>query len=123
MALALILATAATAISANGDGAFMSSEFVKALLAGLAALGLGGGGYLAGRAKKVAIEPTPVPVRAEPTVCDERHDMITHQMEDIFARLRKLEAADAAQSAKLEAIDKRIESMDFKLDRIIGKLG
>ncbi len=44
-------------------------------------------------------------------------------MEDVFSRLRRLEANDAAQSAKLDAIDKRVESMDAKLDRIIAKIG
>lgn len=73
--------------------------------------------------RKIAVENETVPVRQVKTVCDERHDMITHQMEDVFGRLRRLEANDAAQSAKLDAIDRRVESMDGKLDRIIAKIG
>ena len=57
MLLGLAIIAAAEAISAQGDGAFMSSGFVKALLAGLAALGVGGGGYFAGRKRKVTLDP------------------------------------------------------------------
>ena len=57
------------------------------------------------------------------SVCEERHTLIGAQMEDVFSRLRRLETNDAAQSAKLDAIDKRVESMDAKLDRIIAKIG
>lgn len=108
--LAAIIATAA--ISGQGDGAFMSSGFVTALLGTGGIAGILG--YLGGRKHRITVEPT---------VCEERHKLIGGQIEDIFSRLRRLEANDAAQSAKLDAIDKRVESMDAKLDRIIAKIG
>ena len=109
LTLAIIVAAA---ISGRGDGAFVSSRFVTALLGtgGLA----GVLGYLGGRKHRVIVEST---------VCEERHKLIGAQMEDVFSRLRRLEANDAAQSAKLDAIEKRVESMDGKLDRIIAKIG
>lgn len=54
LALAII---AAAAISGQGDGAFVSSGFAKVLLGGLAALGVGGSGYFAGRKRKVTLDP------------------------------------------------------------------
>lgn len=107
-----LLIIAAAEISGQGDGAFVSSGFVTALLGTGGIAGILG--YLGGRKHRVTVEPT---------VCEERHKLIGAQMEDVFSRLRRLEANDAAQSAKLDAIDKRVESMDAKLDRIIAKIG
>lgn len=110
--MSVLAAIVIAAISGQGDGAFVSSGFVTALLGtgGLA----GVLGYLGGRKHRVTVEPT---------VCEERHTLIGAQMEDVFSRLRRLETNDAAQSAKLDAIDKRVESMDVKLDHIIAKIG
>lgn len=109
MTLAII---AAAAISGQGDGAFMSSNFVATLLGtgGLAGLL----GYLGGRKHRVSVEPT---------VCEERHKLLAGQIENIFARLNTLENNNSEHTAQLRAIERRVESMDSKLDRIISKLG
>lgn len=107
--LALI---AAAAISGQGDGAFISSNFVTALLGtgGLAGLL----GYLGGRKHRVTVEPT---------VCEERHKILASQIENIYSRLNTLENNNSEHTAQLRAIEHRIESMDGKLDRIISKIG
>lgn len=107
-----LLIIAAAAISGQGDGAFVSSGFVTALLGtgGLA----GVLGYLGGRRHRVTVEPT---------VCEERHSLLTKQIENIYARINTLEVNNSAHTAQLRAIEQRVESMDGKLDSIIGKLG
>ena len=110
MALVAILLVAA--ISGQGDGAFMSSGFVTAIL------GTGGIagvlGYLGGRKHRVTVEPT---------VCEERHKLLTGQIENIYARINTLEMNNSAHTVQLHAIESRVESMDGKLDRIISKMG
>ena len=107
-----VVIAAAAAISGQGDGAFVSSGFVTALL------GTGGIagviGYLGGRKHRVTVEPT---------VCEERHTKLDGQISDMYARLIAVEKETAAQGARLQAIDDRIGSMDGKLDTIIGKIG
>lgn len=109
MTLAIV---AAAAISGQGDGAFMSSNFVTALLGtgGLAGLL----GYLGGRKHRVTVEPT---------VCEERHKLLAGQIENIYSRLNTLENNNSEHTAQLRAIERRVESMDGKLDRIISKMG
>lgn len=110
--MALVAILLAAAISGQGDGAFMSSGFVTAIL------GTGGIagvlGYLGGRKHRVTVEPT---------VCEERHKNLDDQVKDMYARLIVVEKETAAQGARLQAIDNRIGSMDGKLDTIIGKIG
>ena len=104
--------TAAAAISGQGDGAFMSSNFVATLLGtgGLAGLL----GYLGGRKHRVTVEPT---------VCEERHKLLAGQIENIYSRLNTLENNNSEHTAQLRTIERRVESMDGKLDRIISKMG
>lgn len=106
------IVVAAAAISGQGDGAFVSSGFITALL------GTGGVagviGYLGGRKHRVTVEPT---------VCEERHSMLTGQITNIYARLNVLEANNSAHTAQLRAIESQVMSMDGKLDRIISKMG
>lgn len=103
---------AAAAISGQGDGAFVSSGFVTALL------GTGGIagviGYLGGRKHRVTVEPT---------VCEERHSLLAKQIENIYSRLNALETNNSEHTAQLRAIEKQVMSMDGKLDRIISKMG
>ena len=107
-----LAAAFADAISAQGDGAFLSTGVVTALLG---TGGIGGLiGYLGGRKHRVTVEPT---------VCEERHRTLAAQIEIIFARLNTLENNNSEHTAQLRAIEKRVESMDGKLDRIIGKMG
>ena len=107
-----VVIAAAAAISGQGDGAFVASGFVTALL------GTGGIagviGYLGGRKHRVTVEPT---------VCEERHTKLDGQVSDMYARLIAVEKETAAQGARLLTIDNRIESMDGKLDTIIGRIG
>lgn len=103
---------AAAAISGQGDGAFVSSGFVTALLGTGGIAGLIG--YLGGRKHRVTVEPT---------VCEERHKLLAGQIENIYARLNTLENNNSEHTAQLRAIERRVESMDGKLDRIISKMG
>ena len=103
---------AGTAISAQGDGAFLSTGVVTALLG---TGGIGGLiGYLGGRKHRVTVEPS---------ICEERHKLLAGQIENIYSRLNKLENNNSEHTAQLRDIEKRVESMDGKLDRIISKLG
>ena len=107
-----LLIIAAAAISGQGDGAFMSSGFVTALLGTGGIAGILG--YLGGRKHRVTVEPT---------VCEERHKLLAGQIENIYARLNTLENNNSEHTAQLRAIERRVESMDGKLDRIISKMG
>lgn len=103
---------AAAAISGQGDGAFIGTGFVTALLGTGGIAGILG--YLGGRKHRVTVEPT---------VCEERHKKLDEQISNMYARLVTVEKETAAQGAQLADIKIRIGSMDGKLDRIIGKLG
>ena len=107
-----LLILAAAAISGQGDGAFVSSGFVTALLGTGGIAGILG--YLGGRKHRVTVEPT---------VCEERHKLLAGQIENIYARLNTLENNNSEHTAQLRAIERRVESMDGKLDRIISKMG
>lgn len=110
LTLAAIIADAA--ISAQGDGAFLSTGVVTALLG---TGGIGGLiGYLGGRKHRVTVEPS---------ICEERHKLLAQQIENIYARINKLENNNSEHTAQLKAIEHRVESMDGKLDRIISKMG
>ncbi len=109
LTLAAILAAG---ISGQGDGAFVSSGFVTAILGTGGIAGILG--YLGGRKHRVTVEPT---------VCEERHKLISEQIENIYSRLNKLETNNSEHTAQLKAIEKRVESMDGKLDRIISRMG
>ena len=110
LTIAAIIAGAT--ISGQGDGAFVSSGFVTALLGTGGVAGLIG--YLGGRKHRVTVEPS---------ICEERHKLLTQQIENIYARINKLENNNSEHTAQLRAIEKSVESMDGKLDRIIGKIG
>ena len=49
--------------------------------------------------------------------------MLKDQIDTIFSRLNRLEANNSEHTAQLRSIEKRVESMDGKLDRIISKMG
>ena len=110
LTLAAIIAGAT--VSGQGDGAFVSSGFVTALLGTGGIAGILG--YLGGRKHRVTVEPT---------VCEERHRLISEQIGNIYSRLNKLENNNSEHTAQLKSIESRVESMDGKLDRIIGKMG
>ena len=108
---ACILISAATAVSAQGDGAFASTNAIAALLGTGGIAGILG--YLGGRRHRVTVEPT---------VCEERHRMLAEQITNIYARINTLENNNSAHTAQLRDIERRVESMDGKLDRIISDL-
>ena len=110
--MSVLAAIVFAAISGEGDGAFVSSGFVTALL-GTGRLA-GVLGYLGGRKHRITVEPT---------VCEERHRVLKDQIDTIFSRLNRLEANNSEHTAQLRSIEKRVESMDGKLDRIISKMG
>lgn len=110
--MSTLAAFLAAAISGQGDGAFLSSSFVTALLGTGGIAGLIG--YLGGRRHRVTVEPT---------VCEDRHKMLADQISNIYSRINTLENNNSAHTAQLRDIERRVESMDGKLDRIIGKLG
>ena len=110
MMLAAIIAGAT--ISGQGDGAFVSSGFVTALLGTGGVAGLIG--YLGGRKHRVTVEPS---------ICEERHKLLEKQIENIYSRINTLESNNSAHTAQLKAIESRVESMDGKLDCIISKMG
>lgn len=110
LTLAAIIAGAT--ISGQGDGAFVSSGFVTALLGTGGVAGLIG--FLSGRKHRVTVEPS---------ICEERHNLLAQQIENIYSRINKLENNNSEHSAQLKAIENRVESMDGKLDRIISKMG
>lgn len=103
---------AGATISGQGDGAFVSSGFVTALLGTGGVAGLIG--YLGGRKHRVTVEPS---------ICEERHKLLAGQIDTIFSRLNKLENNNSEHTAQLRAIEKSVASMDGKLDRIISKMG
>lgn len=110
LTIAAIIADAA--ISAQGDGAFLSTGVVTALLG---TGGIGGLiGYLGGRKHRVTVEPS---------ICEERHKLLSEQISNIYSRINKLENNNSEHTAQLKAIEHRVESMDGKLDRIISKMG
>ena len=110
--MTVLVILAAAAISGQGDGAFVSSGFVTALLGTGGIAGIIG--YLGGRKHRVTVEPT---------VCEERHKLLAGQIENIYARLNTLENNNSEHTAQLRAIERRVESMDGKLDTIIGRIG
>ena len=103
---------AATAISGQGDGAFVSSGFVTALLGTGGVAGLIG--YLGGRKHRVTVVTS---------ICEERHKLLSEQITNIYSRINTLESNNSAHTAQLKAIESRVESMDGKLDRIISNMG
>ncbi len=110
--MAVLAILAAAAISGQGDGAFVSSGFITALLGTGGIAGIIG--YLGGRKHRVTVEPT---------VCEERHSLLAAQITNIYSRLNALEANNSAHTAQLRAIENQVTSMDGKLDRIISKMG
>ena len=110
--LTIATIVAGAVISGQGDGAFVSSGFVTALLGTGGVAGLIG--YLGGRKHRVTVEPS---------ICEERHKLLAQQIENIYSRINKLENNNSEHTAQLKAIENRVESMDGKLDRIISKMG
>jgi hypothetical protein len=85
-------------------------------------IGLGVKVYLAGRAQKIE---QPLEIRAAvcslpKDQCNERHHEIDKWRDNIYLRLMKCETDQAAYKATQDSVEKRLESMDKKLDRLIA---
>lgn len=88
----------------------------------LSVLGLGVKVYLAGKAQKIE-QPIEVLANACPIPkeqCNERHHEIDKWRDNIYLRLMKCETDQAAYKATQDSVEKRLESMDKKLDRLIA---
>lgn len=80
------------------------------------------GAYWKARYGRTEIHPQPLDVRTverptPPSLCEERHRQLNGQMECIFSAI----ATTRTTAGKVEAIEKRVESMDGKLDVIVGE--
>ena len=117
---------AATAISGQGDGAFVSSGFVKVLLGGLAALGVGGGGYFAGRKRKVTLDPPDI----KATIRRDLSEMFATKddINEIKDSIRQLEARidqrikihEESNARNFEATYARLNRNDRETSEMVG---
>ena len=92
----------------------------------LSVIGLGVKVYLAGKTQKVGPQPFEVrhcPTSTEKAQCDERHKLLGEQVEVLFARTELQGKQQAALTATQEAVQRQLESMDSKLDRLIARKG
>ncbi len=89
-------------------------------------LGIGAKLWVAQRGQKVGPQPFEVKAAAASTPqqqCDERHREIGSQTSNLFARVSNCEQRLAAVEACQKALEKRLESIDGKLDRLLAKKG
>ena len=92
----------------------------------LSILGIGVKVWLAQRGQKIG--PQPFEVRESPAgtprgQCDERHREIDSRTSNLFARMSAAEQRIAAVEASHHALEKRLESMDGKLDTLLKRKG
>jgi uncharacterized protein HemX len=78
--------------------------------------------------KSQKIGPQPFEVRAcaastEKGQCDERHKLLNEQVTCLFARTENQGRQQAALAATQEAVQRQLESMDSKLDKLIARKG
>jgi hypothetical protein len=87
-------------------------------------LGIGVKLWVAQRGQKIGPQPFQV-VAAERNTpqaqCDERHSMITSNTNNLFYRMTAAEQRIAAVEASHQAQEKRLESMDSKLDKLLAR--
>jgi hypothetical protein len=79
--------------------------------------------WLSGRAQKIE-QPLEVRAAAQTTPrthCDERHKILAEQIENMFARMGKVERENTSSIAKEEALEKQLASMDSKLDILLRR--
>ena len=88
----------------------------------LSVAGLAAKVWLAGRPQKIEqpIEVRPAAACTPKDQCTERHAAIDRQVENIFARLGKVERDQSACDATIEAVQKQLASIDGKLDTLIN---
>ena len=89
----------------------------------LSVLGLAAKVYMASKPQKLE---QPITVRAEGQVtptgqCNERHVHLEKQSENMFARMSSAEQRISALEATQVACEKRLTSIDQKLDRLLDR--
>lgn len=88
-------------------------------IGGAALTTIGGlvGAYIKARHSRTQIEPQPLPVQPIPSLCEERHRKLDGQIDCLFAAINQ----QRATAGRVESIEKRVESMDGKLDIILSE--
>jgi uncharacterized protein HemX len=79
--------------------------------------------YTAGKPQKLE-QPVVVEKKEHPTPsgqCDERHTTIDEQTKNLFSRMNHAEQRIAAIEATQVACEKRLASIDTKLDRLLER--
>jgi len=79
--------------------------------------------WLANRPQKIQ---QPLEVRAADGAtpraqCDERHEMIGDQLENLYGRVKAVEIKLSADSARLDAMGDQLKCMDGKLDTLLRR--
>ena len=70
--------------------------------------------WLSGRAQKIE-----QPLRIEPSLCERQIKSNTDEHFNMFSRLAVCEQRQAAAEASIGHVDRRLQSMDTKLDRLL----
>lgn len=89
-------------------------------------LGIGAKLWIANRPQQMGPQPFEVKqsVSHTPTVqCDERHHELNSRTSNLFSRMSQAEQRIAAVEASHAAQEKRLESMDAKLDKLLARKG
>ena len=79
--------------------------------------------WLANRPQKIQ---QPLEIRAHEGAtpraqCDERHEMIGGQLENLYGRVKSIEIKQSADSARLDAVSDQLMNMDGKLDALLRR--
>lgn len=95
-------------------------------IGGAALTAIGGvlGSWYKAKYGRTEIHPQPLVVRedkapASAELCNERHSTHSEQIRELFIRINLAEQS----LSSLKALKEQVQSMDSKLDAIIGKLG
>ena len=88
----------------------------------LSVIGIAAKVYLASKPQKIE-QPLMVEKKDSPIPfgqCDERHNTIEEQTKNLFSRMNHAEQRIAAIEATQVACEKRLDSIDSKLDRLLA---
>lgn len=81
--------------------------------------------WMTGKPQKIEqpIEVRPCSASTEKGQCDERHRLLNEQVTCLFARTENQGKQQAAITATQEAVQRQLDSMDSKLDKLIARKG
>ncbi len=122
----LLVVIAVAAITGEGDGAFVSSGFAKVLLGGLAALGVGGGGYFAGRKRKVTLDPPDIKATirrdlSELFATKEDFTEIKDSIKQLESRIdQRIKIHEESNARNFEATYGRLNRNDRETSEMVG---